>query len=72
MNLNLIMRYTYSLAWALAALAIIYRALLYLRLPLNLPVSSRGVFFASGFLFLACIATKETLIKFSAFHNDSG
>jgi len=58
MNLSWIMRSSYWLAWLLAALSVIYRGLEYLRSPItSLPVTSRGVFFASAFLFLACIAT---------------
>lgn len=58
MNRNLIMRSTYSLAWVLAMLAVVYRAIQFLRVPIgSLPVSSRGLLFASGFLFLAGIAT---------------
>ena len=58
MNLNSIMRYTYVLGWLFAALALVYRALQWAGVSrLGLPVTSRGVLFFSGFLFVACIAT---------------
>jgi len=59
MNLNFVMRYTYLLAWAAFVIAIIYRALQMLSMAWaeKLPVTSRGVLFLSGFLFLATIAT---------------
>lgn len=59
MNLNLVMRLTYLLAWAFAAFAVIYRLLEIVGLSALrvLPVTSRGVLFFSGFLFIATIAT---------------
>ena len=59
MNLNSIMRYTYVLGWLFAALALVYRGLQCIMgaSRMGLPVTSRGVLFFSGFLFLACIAT---------------
>jgi hypothetical protein len=59
MNLNFVLRYTYLLAWAAFVIAIIYRALQILGLGWaeKLPVTSRGVLFLSGFLFVATIAT---------------
>ena len=56
MNLNSIMRYTYLLGWLFAALAVAYRGLELMSL-IRLPITSRGVFLFSCFLFLACIAT---------------
>lgn len=59
MNLNSVMRLSYLLAWVFAAIAVIYRALeMFHVVPNNvLQVSSRGVMFLSGILFLATIAT---------------
>lgn len=61
MNLNSAMRLTYLLAWVFTAVAVIYRALEVMSVTAVrvLPVTSRGVLFFGGFLFLATIATAE-------------
>ena len=59
MNLSSVMRLSYLLAWVFAAIAIIYRLaeLFHVVAKDILGISSRGVMFGSGLLFLATIAT---------------
>ncbi len=73
-----IIQYSYLMGWALGILSVVDRALLWMgfrQLDL-LPFTSRGLFFASGFMFVLCIASvaysqafpdkKETSRKASA------
>src|SRR6516225_5852996 len=55
MNLSSVMRLSYLLAWVFAAIAIIYRLaeLFHVVAKDILGISSRGVMFGSGLLFLA-------------------
>ncbi len=59
MNLTGIMRISYLLGWVFAVLAVVYRGLQMLGIQaLNrVGVTSRGVLFFSGFLFLVTVAT---------------
>jgi len=59
MKLHSTMRYTYSLGWLFGALAILYRIVerLFPGLIQHVPVTSRGMLFFGGFLFVCTIAT---------------
>ena len=57
--MNSVMRWSYLLAWVFAALAVGARGLetIGVHALSSMPVTSRGLLFFSGFLFLATIAT---------------
>lgn len=59
MKLHSAMRYTYLLGWLFGALAILYRVVewLFPGMIQHIPVTSRGMLFFSGFLFMCTIAT---------------
>lgn len=59
MDLKLVIRYTYLLGWAFGAVAVIFRLLekLGVQVVQAVPLTSRGVLFFAGFLFVACIAS---------------
>lgn len=61
MNLNSIMRLSYVLGWVFAAVAVVYRGIEMAGAFANrtMPVSSRGVLFFAGFLFIASIASSS-------------
>lgn len=59
MKFRSLMRYTYSLGWFFGVLAILYRIVerIFPNMLVRIPVTSRGMLFFSGFLFVCTIAT---------------
>jgi hypothetical protein len=59
MNLHLVMRWSYLLAWLFGALAVVLRVVERIRGTAlsSLPASTRGMLMFAGFLFVASMAT---------------